>query len=290
MARTACVIVNYNDWKRTLNLVKRIVDYTSLTYIMVVNNASTDESREKLIAYNHPKYIFLESDKNGGYGYGNNIGIRKAVELGADYLLIANPDVEFDDNCIHHMLELFDLDNNIAIVGAKETNLGTYGWRYTSGLEDVLSASLFFNKTLKSRYYDKSYFTNKHYCEVDIVPGCFLLIDSKKMQEVCFYDEEFFLYEEEKVLYYKFNEKGYKSMIDLDVSFKHLHIEQYSTSIKKHLLTKERLLCSKKLFLKKYRKFSALQLLFSNLFFAVSKLEMLIYAIFLSIKNKKRTC
>ena len=39
--------------------------------------------------------------KNGGYGFGNNVGIKYSVEtLNADYVLIANPDVIFENDLI----------------------------------------------------------------------------------------------------------------------------------------------------------------------------------------------
>lgn len=284
MARTACVIVNYNDWKRTLDLVQRIVNYNSLAYIIVVNNASTDESKEKLIAYNHPKYIYLESDKNGGYGYGNNIGIRKAHEIGSDYILIANPDVEFSDQCVEHMLHTLLCFPKCAVIGAKETYLGTYGWRYTSGLDDVLSASLILNKIFHKRYYNKKYFENKKCVSVDIIPGCFLLTRADIMIKYGMYDEDFFLYEEEKVLYKKFYDAGYISLLDLNASFEHHHIEDSKQGIKKCLITKCRLIKSKRLFLKKYRRFNNIQLKASDLFFSICIFEMLVYSILRKIR------
>lgn len=278
MGRTACVIVNYNDWKRTLDLVCRIVDYTSLAYIIVVNNASTDNSNEKLSAYHHPKYIYLESDKNGGYGYGNNIGVRKACELGVEYILIANPDVDFSNQCIEHMVNTILRVPTCAVIGAKETYLGTYGWKYTSGLNDVLSTSLVFNKLLRKRYYQKSYFENKKIAKIDIIPGCFLLTRAEVMINYGMYDEEFFLYEEEKVLYKKFHDAGFISLLDLNASFEHHHIEDSKQGIKKCLITKRRLIRSKRLFLKKYRHFNLIQLKASDIFFSFCILEMLIYS------------
>ncbi len=44
----SCVILNYNDAETTEKLVKQIVDYKVLHQIIVVDNASTDNSLERL--------------------------------------------------------------------------------------------------------------------------------------------------------------------------------------------------------------------------------------------------
>lgn len=46
--RLSCVILNYNDAETTEKLVKQIVDYKVLHQIIVVDNASTDNSLERL--------------------------------------------------------------------------------------------------------------------------------------------------------------------------------------------------------------------------------------------------
>ncbi|WEM62397.1 glycosyltransferase [Streptococcus parauberis] len=75
---TIAIIVNYNDAQRTINLVKDIIDYQALKNVIVVNNNSTDNSIEILSDFEHPKYLIINSEINGGYGYGNNLGIKKA--------------------------------------------------------------------------------------------------------------------------------------------------------------------------------------------------------------------
>ena len=46
--RLSCVILNYNDAETTEKLVKQIADYNVLHQIIVVDNASTDDSLERL--------------------------------------------------------------------------------------------------------------------------------------------------------------------------------------------------------------------------------------------------
>ena len=275
-AKTACIIVNYNDSERTLKLLDHIKDYDSVDYLIVVDNCSTDESFENLSKFKHLKYFLLKSPRNGGYGFGNNCGAKKARELGSDYILIANPDVWFSNECVAHMKQTMISYPCCAIVGAKEVRVGSWAWRYTSGLHDVLSASLIFNKILKKRYYSKEYFENKSIAEVEIIPGCLLLVDLLKFLEVGGYDENVFLYEEEKILYCRMREK-YTSIVDLSVEYEHNHEESHSYSLRSCIVGKQRLIRSRYYFLKNYRKINSLELFLSRFFFQMTILEMFVW-------------
>ena len=273
MNKTACIIVNYNDSNRTLNLVKAIDEYTSIDWIIVIDNCSPDGSYSNLKSFESKKYYLLKAVKNGGYGYGNNLGAKKAKELSADSILIANPDVCFTDECICHMKDTLAHNPSCAIVGAKEIKVGSWAWRYTSTLDDVLSASLFFNKVQKRRYYSKEFFEGKKYAEVDIIPGCLLLVDLSKFIEIGGYDEAVFLYEEEKILYCRLGGK-YKSIVDLNVEYEHNHEESHSYTLKSMLKGKKRLLDSRVYFLKKYRKLGWPEMFLAKSFFLLTMFEM----------------
>lgn len=102
----SCVIVNYNDAVTTKKLVRRIESFYSLDYVVVVDNKSLDDSIAQLTALVSPKVVLLEAEKNGGYGFGNNLGIKYAYEkLKSNYVLIANPDIEFDESCLQKLLD-----------------------------------------------------------------------------------------------------------------------------------------------------------------------------------------
>ena len=71
-----CLILNYNDVQSTTKLYNQIKDYKVLDHIILVDGKSTDDSYKKLNQLSSPKTTVLLADKNGGYGYGNNIGLR----------------------------------------------------------------------------------------------------------------------------------------------------------------------------------------------------------------------
>ena len=118
--KTVCIIVNYNDENMTIRQLKKIVGYTCLDRIIVVDNASADTSRIRLISYirhdTSGKLELAERDTNGGYGAGNNTGLLRAAQLGARYALIANPDADYDEKTVERLIEIMDRHDELAVV------------------------------------------------------------------------------------------------------------------------------------------------------------------------------
>ena len=89
-----CVVLNYNDAKTTVEFVQRVKNMDSIDLIVVIDNCSTDDSYIQLKILESNKVHVIKSEKNGGYGYGNNVGIDYLKDK-VDYIMIANPDVIF---------------------------------------------------------------------------------------------------------------------------------------------------------------------------------------------------
>ena len=70
--RINCVILNFNDGETVARLVHMIHDYDYLEKIVLVDNHSTDDSWEQLQVLKDEKVELIRTEKNGGYGYGNN--------------------------------------------------------------------------------------------------------------------------------------------------------------------------------------------------------------------------
>jgi N-acetylglucosaminyl-diphospho-decaprenol L-rhamnosyltransferase len=141
----ACVILNYNDASTTIALLKHIQNFKILDYIVVVDNKSTDDSYLQLQSLKNEKVHLIQTSKNGGYGFGNNVGIKYSVEtLNADYVLIANPDVIFENDLVEKLVASFDDNSDVAVVSAIQNNSQNWAWKDCSVLESVLATSLFF--------------------------------------------------------------------------------------------------------------------------------------------------
>lgn len=286
MPVVSCIILNYNDAPTTISLVERIKDFALLNYIVVVDNCSTDNSWEQLQHYKSDKIHVIQSPRNGGYGSGNNYGLRYSSEiLNADYSIIANPDVFFDEDCVEKFLKTFLEDPSVAVVSARQSNSLGCAWKNCTTLQYVLATSLFFEVWLKIRSYPKKYFKEKNSVSVFAVAGSLLMVDLKKMLKYGMYDEEFFLYYEEPVLAQKFADVGLKTILRLDCSYEHNHHVSISKTYRRWSQQHILLLKSAELFLKKYKKANALHMTFAKLWFAYTKFEFLFYDLFCVFKS-----
>ena len=118
--KAVCVVLNYNDGKTTEKLVKKIRDYGCFEHIVIVDNASSDHSWERLLMLQNQKVRVIRAGENGGYGAGNNLGIRFAVKrFGASHVLLCNPDVSFSEDCVERMLGIFERHGDVGVVTAR---------------------------------------------------------------------------------------------------------------------------------------------------------------------------
>ncbi len=279
--KISCIILNYNDASTTINLVESIKNNSILDFIIVVDNCSSDDSWEKLQGYKSEKIHVIKSEKNGGYGAGNNVGLRYTSEvLNADYSIIANPDVQFDENCIEKFIHTFQKYSSVAVVSAKQSNSSDCAWKNCSTIQYILATSLFFEVWLKIRSYPLNYFKGKDFVPVFAVPGSLLMIDLKKMLQYGMYDEDFFLYYEEPVLAQKFANAGLKTILRLYCSYVHNHHVSISKTYRRWSEQHAVLLKSAELFLRKYKKANVLQMVFAKLWFAYTKFEFWLYDVY----------
>lgn len=287
MLKTTCVILNYNDASTTIQLVERIKDFSRIDFVVIVDNCSTDDSWEQLQGCKSEKVCVIKTSKNGGYGAGNNVGLRYSSDvLKANYSIIANPDVMFKEECIEKFIQTFQADSSVAVVSAKQSNSPDCAWKNCNTLQYILATSLFFEVCLKIRSYSSSYFKGKNSVPVFAVPGSLLMVNLKKMLQYGMYDEEFFLYYEEPVLAQKFAEVGLKTILRLDCSYVHNHHVSISKTYRRWSQQHAVLLKSADLFLRKYKKANALQMVFAKLWFAYTKFEFLVYDICRIVRPK----
>lgn len=283
----SCVILNYNDAPTTISLVERIKDYAILDYIVVVDNCSTDNSWGKLQHYKSDKIHIIQSPQNGGYGSGNNFGLRYSSDvLNADYTIIANPDVQFNEECVEKFLETLRGDSSVAVVSARQSNSTDCAWKNCSILQYILATSLFFEIWLRIRSYPKSFFKGKDSVPVFAVPGSLLMVDLKKMLKYGMYDEEFFLYYEEPVLAQKLADVGLKTVLRLDCFYVHDHHISISKTYRRWSQQHSILLKSAELFLRKYKKANSIQMVLAKLWFAYTKFEFWAYDVYKIVRSK----
>lgn len=96
----AVVVLSWNGRDDTLACLASLAeqDYEPLTAI-VVDNASTDGTAEA-VRERFPEAQLVVAEWNRGFAGGNNLGLERAQELGADHVLVLNNDTELEPGAI----------------------------------------------------------------------------------------------------------------------------------------------------------------------------------------------
>ncbi|NCC71064.1 glycosyltransferase, partial [bacterium] len=150
------IILNYNDFETTINFLKMIKDYSSISKIVVVDNNSTDGSYEKISRYKSNKIFIIKSDKNGGYGYGNNFGIKFARKKwnSIDFFTITNPDIIVSEQTIFSLNCIFNTHQELGIIAPVIRNVdnsivSNFIWEVPSYKAMITETSLIGHKICK---------------------------------------------------------------------------------------------------------------------------------------------
>lgn len=233
------VVLNYNDYEGTINFIKQIISYESIDKIVIIDNCSTDGSREKLLNINDEKVKVILSDENKGYAAGNNIGIRYLInQFDIDHVIVSNPDVIVEEEAINTCLSFLDknLDYAIATVKMVEKNntQSSIAWKLPSFTDCILLSFPLLSKIASAKMNYSSDYFNREISNVEVVPGSFFIVRGEYIKEVNYMDEGTFLYCEENILGYKLKSKGYK----LAVINSHEYIHNHSVTINKNITDK----------------------------------------------------
>ena len=290
--KLALVVLNYNDADNTLKVLGNTANYGVFDKVIVVDNASNDDSRIRLKSYceDNEKIYFVENHENKGYGAGNNIGIFVAKKLGMDLALIANPDTDFEERVIKVLKSAMEKNENIGICAPLVETSDVYGSR-----ENVLNGascwpmrdflhSLAENGPIcrriftKSLHYDRNFY-NAKIRKVGAVLGALLMVRVDAFIKVGGYDEKMFLYGEEDLLSKKMEGIGLKTAVITGYKYKHIHSASIKKSLKSLYSRQKIREESTMYFYKNYLKINLLQQIFAKVFFVFVRLEVIIFGL-----------
>lgn len=139
MQNICTIIVTYNGSQWIEKCIRSLLQSSLSSKIIVVDNCSTDNTLS-LLKSSENSIELIQTEKNIGFGGGNNIGIKKAMELHADYVFLLNQDAYVDQFCIQRLTEALKQNPSFGILSPLQMN--------SSGIE--LDEA--FNKYVASAY------------------------------------------------------------------------------------------------------------------------------------------
>ena len=202
------ILVNYNNADDTLSCIKSIRESVGVDYrIIVVDNASCDESINTLMRGNiNNDFELIEAKENRGFSAGNNIGIKRSLELGTDQILLLNNDTIIEKDTLKKLKDgLYKYPNCGLTIGK------IY---YESDHKRIWYAGGAFNRRLGKashwHYMEHDSLTGEKDTEVSFATGCCMCMCAEMVKQVGMLDESYFLYEEDVDYCLRISEAGYK--------------------------------------------------------------------------------
>lgn len=216
--KLSVIIVNYNV-EFFLELCLFSVEKALLNIdgeIWVVDNNSTDES-DKMLKDKFPDINVIHNKVNAGFAVANNQAILKAK---GEYILLLNPDTIVEEGTFLKALTYLEENPNTGGLGVKMIDgKGCFLPESKRGLPTPLVAfyklfglaKLFPKSKIFGRYH-LGFLDKEKIHEVDVLPGAFMLIPKKVLNEIGLLDERFFMYGEDIDLSYRITKAGYKNI------------------------------------------------------------------------------
>ena len=225
MKKVSIIIVTYNSEKDIYECINSIIENSDIPLteieLVVVDNNSTgcDTMFGKLKTLWGEDIILIKNSSNGGYGQGNNLGIRQCT---APLVLIMNPDVRLICPVFKKAINLFSKDKNMCMLGMKQwltleepsTNSFTCTYRMNGYLSTILSALC-----TRLDFYIAKY--------MHFSGSCFF-INKAMFEAVGLFDENVFLYGEEDDIHYRLLHRFKDCKMKYDKSLKYLHLTKES--------------------------------------------------------------
>lgn len=259
----AIVIVGYNSRHDLKDCLSSIFKNTFSDFkVIFVDNDSTDHSAD-YVKNNFSKVLILKNSNNG-YAGGNNLGIKKAIELKADSVLLLNPDTIIAKDCLQNLMSKSEHDTILQPLillsskGKKTELINT-----TGNYLNFLGFS-YCNNYLEPKSSAKE-------SEIILSSGAAALIPIEILKKIGRFSEDFFMYHEDVDLFYRARLNGYKILLIPNALVWHKY--SFSKNKKKMFYTERNRL----LFL--YRNFSLKYLLLILPISIVNEILIILYSI-----------
>jgi len=231
--RVCAVVVSYNTRALTLACVESFLAETRgvSAELVIVDNRSSDGSADALQARfpagADPAVRVIALAENIGFGAACNLGARGTR---AERLLMLNPDTVVLDRGVERLVAFADAHPEARLWGGRtlfpDGSLNPAScWRAPSPWSSLSTALGFASRFGAHAWADPEGYggwRRDSVREVDIVSGCFLLIDRGLWEELGGFHPDFFMYGEDADLSLRARRAGARPLIDPAATIVHL--------------------------------------------------------------------
>jgi len=207
------IIVTYNSERLIFECLDSIFEFNDVAdalEVIVVDNcsANVDDMFLKIGLQYQDKVLLVKSPVNGGYGHGNNQGAKLAT---SSRLIVMNPDVRFVDSVFSKIIDKFNLNKNIGMMGVRfvdGSNSLYFKPEYSNFFRLVFGRQLLQFGIYK---FEQVFFS-----------GSFLIFDKDSFVQAGMFDENIFMYHEEADISNRLLSIGKEILLDKNLTVLHL--------------------------------------------------------------------
>ena len=218
----AIVLVDYNGLDDTRKCLASLAGLGAAARVVVVDNASRIDVAAAL-GTTFPWATFLRAPHNGGWAGGNNVGLKFALDAGADLVILLNNDTVVGPDFAARMVAAADAHPEFGILGPVI--------RFLAPPHEVQTDGVVFNGPAQPGFFQRlavplppaapgvtpgtpqgdAACGPPGVTEVDIVNGCCLMVRRAVVERVGYIDEAYFLVHEESDFCLRAQEAGFKN-------------------------------------------------------------------------------
>lgn len=244
MVDISVILVNYKNVKLTEDCIESLQSIkTRCSFeIIVIDNHSEDNSSE-ILKKKYPQITIKDSGRNGGFAFGNNVGVRMAQ---GKYLLLLNNDTKVNAGMLDSLYQYAENNPEVGMLGCraqdrngvelpiahKYENLKRIMLQsYVKPLLEKMGLQRRLVKAVEHKEVEKKEFTPAQW-----IAGSAMFIRRDLYYQVNGLDENYFMYMEDEDLCHRVNDMGYKVGVIPYMGYTHYC---GGSTIQSYFLTKE---------------------------------------------------
>lgn len=210
MDKIGVVTVTFNSEDVIDEFLMSVLSQTHREFALyVIDNASNDETLNKIQHYPDPRIVVIKNETNLGIAKGNNQGVQLALEDGCNYVMLLNNDTVFEEDMFSKLVK---------IIIEKDCSITTPKMMYYSQPDTIWYAGGFFYK--RNGYIahhrgldEKDLGQYDFISKVDYAPTCCTLIKKEVFEDIGLMDEKYFVYSDDTDFFYRIWMDGRHTML-----------------------------------------------------------------------------
>ena len=220
------VIANWNGEKLIDKCLESLENQVFKNFkVYIIDNASNDNSRDVIKKYmNRLNIDLMEMSYNTGFALANNIGIKKAIKDGCNYILTLNNDVEVPKESLKKAMESIEINKEFDVFQLFMINYFNKDICDAAGLnfkDDLIPLQVGFKENVGD-------ILNRDDIKIDGVCAGAAIYSTKSLETVKlddenYFDSNFFAYFEDVDLSLRLKGAGYKFKLLKDSIVYHMH-------------------------------------------------------------------